>query len=280
MKKRSFIKQLMHNKSGCIGLCIILFFVFVAVSAHFIAPHDPLHINIDFLKLSPFKMMTHPLGTDDIGRDVFSRIIYGAQISLFIGVSVVIISLSIGTLLGLLAGYFKGFVDKIIMHFIELIMSFPSILLAIIIITILEPGIKNAIIAVAIVAIPNFARVIRAKVMEEKEKEYVHAAISFGSHPFRILFKEILPNCMNPLMIQASLGISDGILNTAALGFLGLGATPPLPEWGVMLSDARLFIESSPYLIFFPGICILLTALGFNLLGNGLRDILDPKIIR
>jgi len=195
-----------------------------------------------------------------------------------IGFFVVLVSMTIGTFLGLISGYFEGKVDKLIMGVVDIIMSFPSILLAIIVVAVLGPGITNAILAVSVVSIPSFTRIVRSSVLVEKNKDYVQAAISFGAKDFRILFKEILPNCMAPLIVQATLCFSDGILNTAALGFLGLGAQPPLPEWGIMLSDARAYIESAPWMVTLPGLCILALVLGFNLFGDGLRDALDPKL--
>ncbi len=276
MKKLA--STLFKNKNALIGSSIVLFFLLMAVISPLLPLKDPLEIHQSFLKMTPLENSSFLLGTDDLGRDLLSRIIYGSRISLETGLSVVFLSLIIGTFLGLISGYFGGFIDSLVMQMVDFIMTLPVILFAIVIVSILGPGIKNAIIAVSIVAIPNFTRVIRSRVIEEKNKEYVDAARSFGSSDFKILFKEILPNCMAPLIVQASLGVSEGILNTAALGFLGLGAKPPTPEWGTMLSDARHYIESSPHLVIFPGICILLVVLGFNLLGDGLRDILDPKI--
>lgn len=278
MKSRRTRSKLFKNRNIMIGTCLILPFVLLSIFASILAPHDPTELFQGMLRITPFSNANFMLGTDDLGRDQLSRLIYGSQVSLRIGLSVVFISLLSGTFLGLMAGYFEGIVDSIISKFIELIMSLPSILLAIIVVAILGPGINNAIMAVSVVAIPSFTRIIRAKVLEEKSKEYVSAARSFGASHFRIIFREILPNCLGPLIVQASLGVSDGILNTAALGFLGLGATPPTPEWGAMLSDARHFIESSPHLVFAPGLCILLLVLGFNILGDGLRDFLDPKL--
>jgi peptide/nickel transport system permease protein/dipeptide transport system permease protein len=213
-----------------------------------------------------------------LGRDILSRLLYGSRISLSVGLSVVVLSLISGTLLGVVAGFYGGFLDRIIMRLTDLIMSLPSILFAIVIVAVLGPGIMNAIIAVSIVAVPNFIRIIRAQVMVEKNRQYVYAAKLFGASNFRIMFVEILPNCMAPLIVQASLGFSDGILNCAALGFLGLGAQAPMPEWGTMLSDARSFIESSPLMVTLPGLCILVIVLSFNLLGDGLRDALDPRL--
>lgn len=274
--------ELKKNKGSMIGIIIIILSVIVALLAPVIAPHDPTHINSDFLKLPPsFAVGGNSqflLGTDDLGRDLLSRLIYGSQVSLSVGFAVVVLSLITGTFLGVIAGYYGGWVDKAIMRFTDLIMSLPSILFAIVIVAVLGPGISNAIIAVSIVAVPNFVRIIRAQVMVEKNRQYVHAAKLFGASNMRIMFIEILPNCMAPLIVQASLGFSDGILNCAALGFLGLGAQAPMSEWGTMLSDARSYIESSPWMVTLPGLCILVIVLSFNLLGDGLRDALDPRL--
>lgn len=265
-----------------VSLLSLLLFLLVSVFAPFISAIGPDLIDPQALKVPPFwaegGSTKHLLGTDDIGRDMFSRLIYGGRISFAIGFSVVFLSSTVGTLLGLIAGYYEGFIDRTIMRFINILMSLPSILLAIVVVSILGPGIGNAIVAVSIVAIPSFTRIIRSCVIQEKSKEYVLSAKAFGASNFRIIFKEILPNCMPLLIVQATLGFSDGILNTAALGFLGLGAQPPTPEWGTMLSDARAYIESSPWLVTLPGLCILVVVLAFNLLGDALRDILDPKL--
>ncbi len=276
------IKSLKKNKSAAIGLLVIFFFLIMAFIMPFFIENDPKAIFENALRLPPAWMENGNnqflLGTDDVGRDLLSRLVYGSRISLMIGFLVVLVSMTIGTFLGLISGYFEGKVDKFIMGIVDIIMSFPSILLAIIVVAVLGPGITNAILAVSVVSIPSFTRIVRSSVLVEKNKEYVQAAISFGANDFRILFKEILPNCMAPLIVQATLCFSDGILNTAALGFLGLGAQPPLPEWGMMLSDARAYIESAPWMVTLPGLCILTLVLGFNLFGDGLRDLLDPKL--
>lgn len=279
---QKFWKQFSQNKGAIAGLFIIGVLIFLAFFAPWLAPYSPTQLHDEALRLPPFwtetGLFTYPLGTDDLGRDLLSRLIHGSRVSMAIGFSVVTISLLIGTFLGMFAGYFGGWTDKIIMRFIDILMSLPSILLAIVVVAILGPGLINAIIAVSIVAIPNFTRIVRASVMAEKEKEYVQASMSFGASPLRTLIKEVMPNCMAPLIVQASLGFSDGILNAAALGFLGLGAQPPTPEWGIMLSDARIFISTSPWMVTLPGLFILLSVLGFNLLGDGLRDALDPRL--
>lgn len=274
--------ELRKNRGAMIGIVIIFISVIVAILAPVIAPHNPTEIFADSLRLPPSFTEGGKsgffFGTDDIGRDLLSRLIYGSRISLAVGFSVVVLALFTGTILGVVSGYFGGMIDRVIMRFTDLIMSLPSILFAIVIVAVLGPGITNSILAVAIVAIPNFIRIIRAQVLVEKNKQYVSAAKLFGAGHFRIMFVEILPNCMAPLIVQASLGFSDGILNVAALGFLGLGAQAPMSEWGTMLSDARSFIESSPWMVTLPGLCILITVLSFNLLGDGLRDALDPRL--
>jgi len=274
--------ELKKNRGAMIGIIIILISLIIALFAPFIAPHNPTEVFPDALRLPPSFISGGKagfyFGTDDIGRDLLSRLIYGSRISLSVGFSVVVLSLISGTFLGVIAGFYGGFIDRSIMRLTDLIMSLPSILFAIVIVAVLGPGITNAIVAVSVVAIPNFIRIIRAQVMVEKNRQYVDAAKLFGAKNFRIMFIEILPNCMAPLIVQASLGFSDGILNVAALGFLGLGAQAPMSEWGTMLSDARSFIESSPWMVTLPGLCILLTVLSFNLLGDGLRDALDPRL--
>ncbi len=274
--------ELKKNRGAMIGIVIIFLSIIIALLAPVIAPHNPTEVFSDSLRLPPSFLEGGKagffFGTDDIGRDLLSRLIYGSRISLAVGFSVVVLALFTGTILGVVAGFYGGLVDRIIMRLTDLIMSLPSILFAIVIVAVLGPGITNSIIAVAVVAVPNFIRIIRAQVLVEKNKQYVSAAKLFGAGHFRIMFVEILPNCMAPLIVQASLGFSDGILNVAALGFLGLGAQAPMSEWGTMLSDARSFIESSPWMVTLPGLCILVTVLSFNLLGDGLRDALDPRL--
>lgn len=271
------------NKGALIGLIIVVAFIFIAIFAPLLAPKDPAQIYPDALRLPPAWAggASHFLfGTDDVGRDLLSRLIYGARISMLIGLCVVVLSLTIGVILGLISGYFGGWIDATIMRLMDILMALPSILLAIVVVAVIGPGIKNAIFAVALFSIPGFTRIVRASVLAEKNKQYVMASKSFGASSARIMFLEILPNCMAPLIVQATLGFSDGILNAAALGFLGLGTQPPTPEWGVMLSDSRSFIESSPWMVTLPGLCILIVVLGFNLFGDGLRDTLDPRLKR
>lgn len=271
------IQRFFQNKSGLIGGGIILFLVLLSLFATLLSSHSPTLINSEALSLPPFSD-GHLFGTDDVGRDLLSRLLYGARLSLGIGISVVILSSIVGTTLGLLSGYFGGKIDWAVMRLTDILMAFPSILLAIVVVSVLGPGLTNSVIAVAIVAIPQYIRIVRAATMVEREKDYVVAAINFGSPQKRIIFKEIFPNTLPPLIVQCSLGVSDAILNVAALGFLGLGARPPLPEWGTMLSDARAFIQSAPWMVTLPGLSILIAVLGFNLLGDGLRDALNPKL--
>jgi len=270
------------NKAAMAGLVIIVLFSLVAIFAPIISPYDPKTLFEGALRIPPFwdslGSSKYMLGTDDVGRDILSRLIHGTSLSMLIGASVVICSVGIGTILGLVSGYFGGKIDKIIMRFMDILMALPSILLAIVVVSILGPGLGNAIIAVSIVSIPSVTRLVRGSVLGEKRRQYVMAAKSFGMGKWKIMFREILPNCMAPLIVQATLGFSDGILNAAALGFLGLGAQPPTPEWGTMLADSRPFIESAPWMVTLPGLCILFVVLGFNLLGDGLRDALDPKL--
>jgi dipeptide transport system permease protein len=220
------------------------------------------------------------LGTDAVGRDMLSRLIFGTRFSLFIGLVVASLSAVAGVLLGLVAGYFRGRTDTIIMRVMDIILAFPSLLLALVLVAVLGPGLLNAMIAISIVNQPHFVRLTRAAVISEREKEYVVASRVAGAGTLRLMFKTILPNCLAPLIVQATLAFSAAILDAAALGFLGMGAQPPTSEWGTMLADAREFFQSSPSLVTFPGLCILITVLAINLMGDGLRDALDPKLKR
>lgn len=270
------------NRGAVAGLAVIALFVLVALGAQVFAPFDPAFINEGAMRLDPFWGLNADsrflLGTDDVGRDLLSRLIHGAQVSMGIGFMVVLLTASLGTVLGLLSGYIGGFFDQFVMRVMDVIMALPSILLAIVVVSVLGPNLMNAIFAVSIVSIPGFVRLVRGSVLAEKNKQYVTASRSFGASLPRQIFINILPNCMAPLIVQATLGFSDGILNTAALGFLGLGAQPPTAEWGTMLADARPFIESNPWLVTLPGLCILIVVLAFNLFGDGLRDAFDPRL--
>ena len=257
-------------------------FVALSLAAPLLAPHGPYEVFEGKTRLPPAFAVggdsAFPLGTDAVGRDLLSRLLYGGRISLSIGFLVALLSGVVGTLLGLVAGYFGHVVESIIMRFTDIMMALPSVLLAIVVVSILGPGLLNTTLAVSFVSIPAFTRLLRASVLQEKKKQYVMASASFGASHTRQIFINILPNCTAPLIVQATLSFSNGLLDAAALGFLGLGAQPPLPEWGAMLADAREFMESSPWAASFPGACILIVVLGFNLFGDGLRDLLDPKL--
>jgi peptide/nickel transport system permease protein/dipeptide transport system permease protein len=267
-----------------IGLVLVGFFVLVAGLSPWLAPARPDEIFSEAIKLPPMwkegGSPQFPLGTDDIGRDVLSRLIGGAPVSLGIGFFVVLLSTTIGTALGLIAGSLGGWVDQTLSRLMDILMALPSMLMAIVVVSILGPSLMNTVIAVGIVSIPAVYRLVRGAVLSEMTKTYVVAARSYGAGWTRIAVVNVLPNCLAPLIVQASLGFSEGILNAAALGFLGLGAQAPTPEWGTMLADARSSIESSPWLVTLPGLCILLAVVGFNLIGDGLRDHLDPKLRR
>jgi len=273
-----------QNAGAVAGLIVIAVIVLLALFADFVAPHSPILTNNQVFLKPPFWQeggsFSYPLGTDAIGRDILSRLIYGARLSLLIGIAVVALSVAVGTVLGLVAGFFRGVTEIAIMRLMDITLTLPSLLLAIVIVAILGPGLMNAMLAVAIVLLQHYVRIARAAVITEVSKDYVTAAKVAGAGRVRLMFKEVLPNCAAPLIVQATLGISTAILDAAALGFLGLGAQPPLPEWGTMLADAREFVLRAWWVVTFPGAAILVTVLAFNLLGDGLRDSLDPKLKR
>ena len=273
-----------QSRGAVLGLIIFVLLILVALFAPWISPHDPIEQYKQFFLLPPSWMAGgNPdflLGTDPVGRDILSRLIYGSRFSLLIGAFVVALSVVGGITLGVLAGYFRGWVDVVIMRIMDLILAFPPLLLALVLVTILGPGLINAMIAIALTLQPYFARLVRAAVMAEKSREYVTSAKLAGAGHLRLMVITILPNCLAPLIVQATLSFSDAILNAAALGFLGLGAQPPTPEWGTMLANSREFIQRAPWVVTFPGLCILVTVLAINLIGDGLRDALDPKLKR
>ncbi|MGP1560560.1 MAG: ABC transporter permease [Helicobacteraceae bacterium] len=277
-----FLAQILRHRSATIGLAIVFVLVFFAVFADIIAPYSPseqnLQIRLQPAFWSPGGNTDHLLGTDDFGRDLLSRIIYGTRISIIIGVISVGISLFFGLLLGITAGFYGKKTDAFIMRIIDIMLSIPAILLAIVIVTILGPGLYNAMIAIGIVGIPTYARITRAAVLTERTKEYVVASKINGSSNARLMFKVILPNCLSPIVVQATMGFVSAVLEAARLSFLGLGAQPPTPEWGAMLSDGLEYIANAPQMILLPGVAIFLTVLGFNLIGDALMDILDPKL--
>lgn len=281
--RNKIVRKFLENKGATIAAAVLLVVVCLSILAPVVSPYDPLTVNPEHLRLPPVWSegggYEHFLGTDSIGRDVLSRLIHGARVSLGTGLLVVILSLSFGMLLGTLAGYFSGWVDSLITRMMDILMSLPSILLAIVIAAVLGPSLVNGIVAVSIVALPGFVRVIRAAVMAEKAKLYTDASQCLGASHFRTMVKHILPNCLAPVTVQATLGFSDGLLNVAALGFLGLGAQGATPEWGLMLAGGKGYMSSNPWLVTLPGLCILVVVLCFNILGDGLRDAFDPKTI-
>jgi len=272
------------NPGAVAALVVIAAVLLLAVFAGVIAPHDPDATNGAALLRPPFwedgGSLSYPLGTDAIGRDILSRLMFGARLSLLIGIIVVALALAAGIALGLVAGFFRGVVEIAIMRLMDIMLTMPSLLLAIVVVAILGPGLTNAMLAVAIVVLPHYVRITRAAVLGELSKEYVTASRVSGAGTLRLMVSTVLPNCLPPLIVQASLGFSTAILDAAALGFLGLGAQPPSPEWGTMLADAREFVLRAWWVVTFPGLAILVTVLAFNLLGDGLRDALDPKLKR
>ncbi|MFD2629124.1 nickel transporter permease [Oceanobacillus kapialis] len=268
--------RIVKSKTALIGVIIIALLVLTAIFAPVIATHNP--TDQDIVNRYQAPSSEHLLGTDELGRDIFSRIVHGTRISIQIGVIAVGISLIIGVFLGGVAGYFGRWIDQIVMRFIDIMMAFPSILMAIALVAVLGPSLQNAMIAVGIVGIPQFARIVRSAVLSIKENEYIEAAKSIGAKHGRILIQHVLPNCVAPIIVQTTLGIGTAILDAAGLSFLGLGAQPPTPEWGAMLSDGRAAIQNAPWVVAFPGLAIFFVVLGFNLFGDGLRDALDPRL--
>ena len=281
---REFWTAFSANRGAVIGRATIVLLLFVALFAPWIAPHAPNETNSAVFLLPPAWQqggsVSYLLGTDAIGRDILSRLMYGARLSLSIGVAVVALSVVVGVVLGLVAGFFRGVLEIAIMRMMDIVLTMPSLLMAIVIVAILGPGLINAMVAVAIVVLPHYVRITRATVIAEVSRDYVTAARVSGAGTLRLMFREVLPNCAAPLIVQASLGISTAILDAAALGFIGLGAQPPSPEWGTMLADAREFVLRAWWVVTFPGLAILAAVLAFNLLGDGLRDALDPKLKR
>lgn len=284
------LRRLFRARSGVAGMILLGLLSLVAIFAPLIAPYDPIQVLIGVEDVKrraapcvhilgcPDDKPQHLMGIDGNVRDEFSRIIYGTRISLYIGFITIGGAIIVGTILGAIAGYAGGLISDVIMRVLDVVLAFPFLLLAIAIVAVLGPGLVNAMMAIAIVNIPAFARVIRSSVLAVKEQEYVTAARSTGASPVRILFLYVLPNSISPMIVQGTLGIGSAILETAALSFMGLGAQPPDPEWGAMLAAERNQVFSAPHLVFFPGLAIMLTVLGFNLLGDGLRDALDPRL--
>jgi peptide/nickel transport system permease protein len=269
------IRRIFLSPLTMLGLFLVVLIIVLAIFAPWIAPKDPLQVNLSQKLLPPSS--EHWFGTDEVGRDILSRIIYGTRISLKIGLLVVLISFPIGTILGAIAGYVGGMVDQVIMRITDIFLSFPGIILAMSIAAALGPSIENVLLALAITWWPWYTRIVRSSVLSIKNSEFIESARAIGANPIRILFKEIIPNTIAPASIQASLDLGFVILAAAGLSFIGLGAQPPSPEWGAMLSSSREILRDAWWSATFPGLAILLTVLGFNLLGDGLRDLLDPK---
>ncbi len=275
------LRRLFSNKLAIVGMLMIGTVILVALTAPWIASQHPDKNGVyrafpQDNKLPP--SIDHPMGTDVIGRDMLSLVIYGARISLLVGVFAVSLAIVLGAFLGAVSGFAGGTVDNVIMRIMDIMISFPTVLLALVIVVILGPGLFNAMVAVGIVAVPAFARITRASVLGETGKDYVIAARSVGAGARRVLWRHVMPNTLSPIIVAASLGIATAILDAAALGFLGLGAQPPTPEWGLLLSRNRGYMFTSPWMVFFPGLSIMFLVLGFNLVGDGLRDALDPKL--
>jgi ABC-type dipeptide/oligopeptide/nickel transport system permease subunit len=290
---RTTWRRLFRRRSAMAGLVILGILVFIAITAPWISPYDPTISMLDADPPQRLKARTAPCihllgcpqdqpqhlaGIDGNIRDQFSRLLYGARLSLMVGLSTVTFAIIIGTVLGAIAGYFGGWWDNVIMRVMDVLLAFPSLLLAIAIVTVLGPGLLNALLAIGIVEIPIFARVMRASVLSVREMEFVSATRALGGSSFHILFRRILPNALTPLIVQGTLNIASAIISAAALSFLGLGAQPPTPEWGAMLGAERNQVFTAPHLVFYPGLMIMLTVLCFNLIGDGLRDALDPRL--
>lgn len=280
-------RRLMHHRSAQVGMVILGLLILVAIFAEWIAPYSPTEILKTEVRRSPpcihllgcpQEQTQHILGIDGNSRDLFSRVVFGSRLSLQIGLETMAFAILIGGLIGAIAGFIGGWLDDLLMRIMDVFMAFPSLLLAIAIVSVLGTGLINALLAIGIVSIPRFARLVRATVLSVKEMQYVEASWAMGASPLHVLFVRILPNALTPLIVQGTLGIATAILDAAALSFLGLGAEPPRPEWGLMLGEERNSVFSAPHLVFFPGLAIMLTVLSFNLVGDGLRDALDPRL--
>lgn len=284
---REALRRLFRHRSAQVGMVILGFMILVAIFAPLIAPYDPYARQLSVNRRSPpcihllgcpADQPEHIFGIDGNSRDLFSRVVFGSRLSLQIGFATITFAILIGGLLGALAAFVGGWVDNLIMRSMDVLMAFPSLLLAIAIVAVLGTGLINALLAIGIVSIPRYARLVRATVLQVRELEYVQASRAMGANGFHVLFNRILPNAITPLIVQGTLGIAGAIIDAAALSFLGLGAEPPRPEWGLMLGEERNSVFNAPHLVFFPGLAIMLTVLSFNLLGDGLRDALDPRL--
>ncbi len=281
------LRRLIHHRSAQTGLAIFTILVLMAIFAPWIAPYNPIETLDNVTRRSPpcihllgcpNDQPQHLMGIDSNLRDLYSRVIYGSRLSLLTGISTISLAIIVGGLLGAMAGFFGGWVDNLIMRCMDILMAFPALLLAIAIVTVLGPGLINALLAIAIVSIPGYARVVRSSVLSVKGLDYVSASRALGASDLRLIFTRIMPNSLTPLIVQGTLGIAGAILNAAALSFLGLGAQPPTPEWGLMLGQEANSVFNAPHLVFFPGLAIMVTVLAFNLVGDGLRDALDPRL--
>lgn len=272
---KSFIKKLAKNKAAIAGAIVVTIFIIFAILAPVLAPHDPTHMEMSKKLQGP--SAEHWFGTDDKGRDILSRILFGARISLTVGILSTILGAVVGVVLGIVAGYYGKWIDSLIMRICDVLLAFPGILLALAIVSILGASTTNVIIAVAFFAVPSFARIVRGSTLSVKKLEYVDAIRAMGSSDLRIIFKHILPNITSPIIVQFTLYVASAIITASALSFLGLGTQPPTPEWGTMLAQGRAFMAQAPHITLFPGLVILLVVVGFNLFGDGLRDALDPK---
>ena len=284
---REGMRRLLHHRSAQVGMVILGFMVMIAILAPVIAPYDPYARQLDTVRRAtpcihlfgcPANQSEHLMGIDGNSRDMFSRILYGAQLSLQVGFTTITFAILIGGLIGAVAAYTGGWLDNLLMRIMDVLMAFPGLLLAIAIVTVLGTGLINALLAIGIVSIPRYARLVRSTVLSVRELEYVQASRALGGSGMHVLFSRILPNAITPLIVQGTLGIAGAILDAAALSFLGLGAEPPRPEWGLMLGEEKNSIFNAPHLVIFPGLAIMLTVLSFNLLGDGLRDAFDPRL--
>lgn len=269
-------KRLKRNKAAMIGLGMVILFIIVALIAPLLAPYDPAEIDLGAILQGPSSQ--HWMGTDYYGRDLLSRIIFGARISLSVGIIVQVVALTIGTIMGSLAGYYGGKVDLIIMRIVDVVMSFPSLLLTIAIMVALGPGLYNVFLALGVVWWTRPARIVRSEFMRHRERDYVEAARALGHNDFKIMYKHILPNCLAPLIISFTMGIASTIMAEAGLSFLGLGAQEPMASWGSIINNGLQYLRTKPWYSLFPGLAIAYTVFGFNLLGDGLRDAMDPKM--
>lgn len=270
------LRQLSKNKAAMIGLIIFVIEVIVAILAPLIAPYD--YTMMDMTNCFATPSLLHPFGCDDMGRDIFSRVLIGARYSISSGVLAVGIALVIGMAIGAVAGFFGGWVDNLVMRLLDVIQAIPGMVMMIVISAVLGPGFVNTIIAMAFGSIPGMARMLRAQMLKVRENEYIEAAVSINCSKMRIVMSHLLPNCMSPMIVQATMGVAQTITLCAGLSFIGLGVQPPTPEWGAMLAAARQFIRQAPHLVIFPGVAIAITVLALNLMGDGLRDALDPKL--